>query len=147
MIIGAIGISMGLFLFGARVINTVCEQNTKMNHIRAFCVALSTAITFVIASSFGLPVSSTHIAVGAVFGIGFFRDYLIAHGRICHGYLRRKGIRWTAEYKPIADRLELFRRKRVRRSHFNVIVAARLVTVPAAAILSACLYQLLQSIM
>ena len=147
MIIGAIGISMGLFLFGARVINTVCEQNTKMNHIRAFCVALSTAITFVIASSFGLPVSSTHIAVGAVFGVGFFREYFITHSRIRHGYLRRKGIRRTAEYKPIADRQELVRRKLVRRSHFNVIVAAWLVTVPAAAILSACLYQLLQSIM
>ncbi len=64
-----------------------------------------------------------------------------------YGYISRKGVRRTAEHKPIADRQELVCRKMVRRSHFNVIVAAWLVTVPAAAILSACLCQLLQSIM
>ncbi len=64
-----------------------------------------------------------------------------------YGYIRRKGVRRTAEHKPIADRQELVCRKLVRRSHFNVIVAAWLVTVPAAAVRSACRYQLLQSIM
>lgn len=37
--------------------------------------ALSAALTVIVASWLGLPVSSTHIAVGAVFGVGFFREW------------------------------------------------------------------------
>jgi len=44
--------------------------------MRAFCIALSAAITVIFATQLGLPVSSTHIAVGAVFGVGFLREYL-----------------------------------------------------------------------
>ena len=46
--------------------------------MRAFCVAISAAITVIVATQLGLPVSSTHIAVGAVFGVGFLREYLKA---------------------------------------------------------------------
>jgi len=74
--IGAIGIALGLALFGPRLIRTVGEQITKLNEIRAFCAALSAAATVLIASALGLPVSSTHIAVGAVFGVGFVREYV-----------------------------------------------------------------------
>jgi len=76
LVVGAIGISIGLFLFGPKVIEIVGEKITKLNRVRAFCVALSAAITVIIASAFGLPVSSTHIAVGAVFGVGFLREFL-----------------------------------------------------------------------
>src|SRR5690606_6603223 len=69
MVIGAFGISVGLVLFGPKLIRMVGEQITKLNPMRAFCVALSAAVTVIIASWFGLPVSSTHIAVGAVFGV------------------------------------------------------------------------------
>ena len=75
MIIGAFGISFGLFLFGPRLIRMVGRQITKLNPIRAFCIALSAAITVILASWLGLPVSSTHIAVGAVFGVGFYREW------------------------------------------------------------------------
>jgi phosphate/sulfate permease len=75
MIIGAAGISFGLFLFGPKLINVVGNQITKLNQMRAYCVALSAAITVIVASWLGLPVSSTHIAVGAVFGVGFFREW------------------------------------------------------------------------
>ncbi|OOY44189.1 inorganic phosphate transporter, partial [Solemya velum gill symbiont] len=44
--------------------------------MRAFCIAMAAAITVIIASQLGLPVSSTHIAVGAVFGVGFLREFL-----------------------------------------------------------------------
>ena len=44
--------------------------------MRAFCVSLAAAITVIIATQFGLPVSSTHIAVGAIFGVGFLRELL-----------------------------------------------------------------------
>jgi len=76
MLVGAAGISIGLMLFGPRLIKTVGQEITKLNPVRAFCVALSAAITVIIASALGLPVSSTHIAVGGVFGVGFLREYL-----------------------------------------------------------------------
>ena len=44
--------------------------------MRAFCVSLAAAITVIIATHFGLPVSSTHIAVGAIFGVGFLQELL-----------------------------------------------------------------------
>jgi len=44
--------------------------------MRAFCIALSAAITVIVATQLGLPVSSTHMAVGAVLGVGFLREYL-----------------------------------------------------------------------
>ena len=75
MVIGAAGISFGLFLFGPKLIRMVGSQITKLNPMRAYCVALSAAITVIVASWLGLPVSSTHIAVGGVFGVGFFREW------------------------------------------------------------------------
>src|SRR5690606_1650230 len=75
MLIGAAGISAGLFLFGPKLIRTVGEQITKMNPMRAYCVALAAGITVLLASALGLPVSSTHIAIGAIFGVGFFREW------------------------------------------------------------------------
>ncbi|MEP3346919.1 MAG: inorganic phosphate transporter [Litoreibacter sp.] len=132
MIIGAFGISFGLFLFGPKLIRMVGGQITKLNPMRAYCVALSAAITVIVASWLGLPVSSTHIAVGAVFGVGFFRE-------------------WDAERRIRKARLampdranhgteERARRKLVRRSHFMTIIAAWLITVPAAALLSAAIF-------
>lgn len=76
MMIGAIGIVLGLALYGPKLIKTVGSEITELDQTRAFCIALSAAITVIIATQLGLPVSSTHIAVGAVFGVGFLREYL-----------------------------------------------------------------------
>lgn len=76
MVIGAVGLAVGLTLFGPRLIRTVGSEITELDKTRAFCVALSAAVTVIIASQFGLPVSSTHIALGGVFGVGFLREYL-----------------------------------------------------------------------
>ena len=78
MMIGAIGITLGLALYGPKLIRTVGSEITELDQMRAFCVALSAAITVIVATQLGLPVSSTHIAVGAVFGVGFLREYLKA---------------------------------------------------------------------
>lgn len=75
MIIGALGLSVGLAVYGSTLIKTVGNEITKLNQVRAYCVALSAAITVIIASHLGLPVSSTHIAIGWIFGIGFYREY------------------------------------------------------------------------
>ena len=61
------------------MIRTVGSEITELDQIRAFCIALAAAITVIIATQLGLPVSSTHIAVGAVFGVGFLREYLKAN--------------------------------------------------------------------
>jgi PiT family inorganic phosphate transporter len=76
MMIGAIGIAIGLALFGPKLIRTVGSEITELDQIRAFCIAMAATITVIIASQLGLPVSSTHIAVGGIFGVGFLREYL-----------------------------------------------------------------------
>lgn len=131
MVIGAFGISFGLFLFGPKLIRMVGNEITRLNPMRAYCVALSAALTVIVASWLGLPVSSTHIAVGAIFGVGFFRE-------------------WDTERRLKAARAaipdletppeERRRRKLVRRSHVMTIAAAWVVTVPAAALLSALIF-------
>ncbi|CAN8142589.1 putative phosphate permease jhp_1384 [uncultured Thiomicrorhabdus sp.] len=76
MVIGAVGISIGLMLFGPKLIRTVGSEITELDQMRAFTIAMAAAITVIVASQLGLPVSSTHIAVGAIFGVGFLREYL-----------------------------------------------------------------------
>ncbi len=76
MLVGAVGIALGLALYGPKLIRTVGSEITELDKARAYCVAIAAAITVIIASQFGLPVSSTHIAVGGVFGVGFLREYL-----------------------------------------------------------------------
>src|SRR3546814_12632618 len=129
MLVGTAGISIGLALFGPKLIRMVSEQITKLNRIRAFCVALSAAITVIVASAVGLPVSSTHIAVGAIFGVGFARElYSNRGGHIRRGIRRQFDAAEASRREPrdaVAlppDRLALQRqkarpRKLVPRSH------------------------------
>jgi PiT family inorganic phosphate transporter len=138
MVIGALGISFGLVLFGPKLIRMVGSQITKLNPMRAYCVALSAAVTVIVASWLGLPVSSTHIAVGGVFGVGFFREW--------HTERRLNQTRAArAPEKRIAPE-ERRRRKLVRRSHFMTIIMAWVITVPAAAIMSAVIFLVLNTL-
>ncbi len=77
MMVGALGISLGLALYGPKLIKKVGHEITELDQARGFCVALAAAITVIIASWLGLPVSSTHIAIGGIFGVGFLREYLM----------------------------------------------------------------------
>ncbi|VAW69076.1 Probable low-affinity inorganic phosphate transporter [hydrothermal vent metagenome] len=76
MVIGALGIALGLALYGPKLIRTVGDEITELDQMRAFSIAMAASITVIIASQLGLPVSSTHIAVGGIFGVGFLREYL-----------------------------------------------------------------------
>lgn len=76
MMVGAAGIAIGLMLYGPKLIRTVGSEITELDQMRAFCIAMSAALTVIVASQFGLPVSSTHIAVGGVFGVGFLREFI-----------------------------------------------------------------------
>jgi len=139
LVIGGFGISLGLFLFGPRIVRIVGDQITKMNPMRAFCVALSAALTVLVASQLGLPVSTTHIVVGAVFGVGFFREQYTARSRRRLEYIRTHRRRSKDRGQALLPD-EMRRRKLVRRSHFIGIVAAWVVTVPSAAGLSALIF-------
>lgn len=139
LVIGATGISTGLLLFGPRLIRLVGEQITKLNPVRSYCVSLSAALTVLAASWAGLPVSSTHIAVGSVFGVGFFREWYVNHWR--------PKARKSESQDPTSteggnedDTSELRRRLLVRRSHFMTIAGAWLITVPVSGGLSALIY-------
>ena len=76
LLIGVVGIPLGLILYGRRLIKTIASGITELDQIRAFCIVTSVSITVLFASLLGLPVSTTHIAVGAIFGIGLLRERL-----------------------------------------------------------------------
>jgi PiT family inorganic phosphate transporter len=79
MLVGALGLAVGLATYGPKLIRTVGTEITEMDHMRAFCIAMAAAVTVIIASQLGLPISTTHVAIGAVFGVGFLREYLKAN--------------------------------------------------------------------
>ena len=139
LFVGAAGITMGLMLFGPKLIRTVGVKITRMNPMRAYCVALSAAITVIVASALGLPVSSTHIAVGAVFGVGFLREYHSSKGTHMGGY-EKKADRPPSKWDLLPAEEKSRRKKLVRRQYLWSIVAAWLITVPLSALFSAGIY-------
>ena len=107
MAVGAIGISLGLALYGPKLIRTVGTEITELDKMRAFCIAMAAAITVIIASQLGLPVSSTHIAVGGVFGVGFLREYIkLNYARMLDEIRQHHAGRDTAEIDELLARFE-----------------------------------------
>lgn len=104
MMVGALGLAVGLMLFGPRLIKTVGSEITELDKTRAFCVALSAALTVILASQLGLPVSSTHIAIGGVFGVGFLREYLKSnYATQLHKIMEHHDAEEQARLKPFLD--------------------------------------------
>lgn len=149
--IGAFGISLGLTLFGPKLIRLVGEKITKMDPIRAYCVALSAATTVLVASALGLPVSSTHIAVGAVFGVGYLREYITNRGVPNPAvaprsvFLEPSKLNATPE-EAITNFRKREKRMLIRRQHVFAIGAAWVITVPAAGFLAAACYMLMTAV-
>ncbi len=71
--LGGMGIVIGLATYGYRVMETVGKKITELTPSRGFSAELGAAITIVIASKAGIPVSTTHTLVGAVLGVGLAR--------------------------------------------------------------------------
>lgn len=69
--LGALGVLVGLATYGHRVIETVGHKITYLDSSRGFCAQLATALTVLLSSSAGLPVSTTQILVGGIMGVGF----------------------------------------------------------------------------
>ncbi|MEJ5299964.1 MAG: inorganic phosphate transporter [Thermodesulforhabdaceae bacterium] len=68
--IGGGFIALGVFMWGHKVIETVGHKITELNNTRGYAVDFGTATSVLVASKLGLPVSTTHAAVGAVVGVG-----------------------------------------------------------------------------
>ncbi len=188
MLIGAVGISLGLALYGPKLIKTVGSEITELDQVRAFSIALAAAITVIIASQLGLPVSSTHIALGGVFGVGFLREWLDRTQRLDYRIeeekekldklkasleaqrkeledLEAKEEKTQADYERIVslfNRVEslekevkkeskvlknVYKTKYVQRSALKKIVAAWIITVPAAAVVSAIIFYIIKGAM
>ena len=114
MWIWAIWLALWLAVFWARLIQTVWNEITKLNQTSAFSVALAAAITVMIASQLWLPVSSTHIAIGWIFGIGFLKEY-------------RKRLKWkTKDY--------------IEKKMIKSIILAWIVTLPMSALIASAWY-------
>ena len=73
LLIGGIAVGGGLMAFGSNVIKTIGENITEINPVRGFCAEFGAATTILICSRLGLPISTTHVLVGAVVGIGIVR--------------------------------------------------------------------------
>jgi phosphate/sulfate permease len=71
--LGGGGIVLGLATWGWRVIETIGKKITELTPTRGFCAELGAAVTILCASKLGLPISTTHALVGAIFGVGIAR--------------------------------------------------------------------------
>lgn len=69
--LGGVGMATGTAVLGYKVMATLGEKITLITNSKGFCIDLSTATTVVIASVFGIPISTTHAATGSIVGIGF----------------------------------------------------------------------------
>jgi inorganic phosphate transporter, PiT family len=186
MAVGAFGIVVGLMLYGPKLIKTVGSEITELDQIRAYSIAMAAAFTVIVASQLGLPVSSTHIAVGGVFGVGFLREFLDSNEQRFLQETRKKFKKHKKEldamqeeldrlelikdkskinymrivelYKKIDEREEIIKQERkdvkdakstkyVKRDAVKKIIAAWIITVPAAAILSAAIFFMIKGIM
>jgi PiT family inorganic phosphate transporter len=73
LVVGGLGIVLGLATWGYRVMETVGRRITELTPSRGFAAELAAALTIVLASRLGIPVSTTHILVGSVLGVGLAR--------------------------------------------------------------------------
>lgn len=74
LLLGAVGIVAGLAVWGKKVITTIGENIISLEPSSGFCAELATAMTILLASRLGLPVSTSHALVGGVVGIGLVQN-------------------------------------------------------------------------
>lgn len=74
LLYGGVGICMGLWVWGRRVIQTMGKDLTPITPSSGFSIELASALTVVIASNIGLPISTTHCKVGSVVSVGWLRS-------------------------------------------------------------------------
>jgi PiT family inorganic phosphate transporter len=101
--VGGFGIVVGLATWGYRVMETVGKKITELTPSRGFAAELAAATTIVLASRLGIPVSTTHILVGSVLGVGLARGIGALDLRVVGTIV----ISWVATV-PLAAVLSMF---------------------------------------
>jgi PiT family inorganic phosphate transporter len=101
--VGGIGIVIGLATWGYRVMETVGRKITELTPSRGFAAELGAATTIVLASRLGIPVSTTHVLVGSVLGVGLARGIDVIDLRVVGRIL----VSWVVTL-PIAAILSVF---------------------------------------
>ena len=82
LLFGGVGIACGIWMAGSRVMTTMGTKITTLTNTRGFSVEFAAATTVLLASKMGLPVSTTHAAVGGVMGVGLARGIEAVNFRI-----------------------------------------------------------------
>jgi inorganic phosphate transporter, PiT family len=82
LVTGGAGIVLGLATLGHKVIATVGKQITEITPTRGFCAEFGAATTVLVASTIGLPISTTHTLVGGVVGVGFAQGIAALNVRV-----------------------------------------------------------------
>ena len=90
LFVGGIAVGGGLLAFGTRVMNTIGKNITEITPTRGFCAQFGAATTILVCSRLGLPVSTTHVLVGSVVGVGLMRGMGALDLRI----LKNIGLSW-----------------------------------------------------
>jgi PiT family inorganic phosphate transporter len=85
--IGGAAVGGGLFAFGSRVMQTIGKKITEITPVRGFSAEFGAATTILACSRMGLPVSTTHVLVGAVIGVGFMRGMGVLDLRVVKNIL------------------------------------------------------------
>jgi len=101
--IGGVGIVIGLATWGYRVMETVGKKITELTPSRGFAAELGAATTIVLASRLGIPVSTTHVLVGSVLGVGLARGIDVLDLRVVGRIL----VSWAVTL-PVAAILSVF---------------------------------------
>jgi PiT family inorganic phosphate transporter len=70
---GGAGLAFGIYMWGHRVMETVGEKITSITPTRGFSAEFGTATTVLLCSRLGMPVSTTHVAIGNIIGVGLAR--------------------------------------------------------------------------
>jgi inorganic phosphate transporter, PiT family len=65
-----LAMGFGTLFGGWRIVKTMGQKITKLKPVGGFCAETGGAMTLFIASSFGIPVSTTHTITGAIVGVG-----------------------------------------------------------------------------
>jgi PiT family inorganic phosphate transporter len=103
LMVGGFGIVVGLATWGYRVMETVGKKITELTPSRGFAAELAAALTIVLASRLGIPVSTTHILVGSVLGVGLARGIGALDMRVVGNIV----VSWVATL-PLAAVLSIF---------------------------------------
>jgi PiT family inorganic phosphate transporter len=87
LLLGAIGIVVGVVTYGYKVMATIGSKITELTPTRGYSATVAASIVVVAASGIGMPVSTTHIAVGAVIGVGIARGIGALDMRVIGGII------------------------------------------------------------